>query len=83
MGLVRTTGRSYGLCMHNATHPIRKADHIDYQRLRRYFPQARVDKDPTAPLLWAVWDGDDLVGAGHTEYQAIRDAITTARGWRK
>lgn len=34
-----------------------------------------------APMLWAVWDRDDIIGAGRTSGIALADAAKTVAGW--
>ena len=57
-----------------------------------YFAPAdsRLDRDPSAPMLWAVWypcsdeaDDFDILGAGNTPEEAIADARRTVAGWSK
>jgi hypothetical protein len=45
--------------------------------------ETRLDRDPSAPMLFSLWADDDLIGAGRTINRALRDALRTARSWSK
>lgn len=40
-----------------------------------------LDLDPEAPMLYAVWCDDDILGAGDSAEEAIEDARDTVAGW--
>lgn len=42
----------------------------------------RLDRDPDAPLLFAVWAGDEIMGAGNTADEALAEARRTLEGER-
>lgn len=42
-----------------------------------------LDVDPEAPMLYAVWCDDDILGAGDTAEEAIDDARDTVAGWEE
>ena len=42
----------------------------------------RLDRDEDAPLLFAAWCDEDIIGAGDTEHEAIVEACATLRGWQ-
>ena len=41
----------------------------------------RLVRDTTAPMRWAVWYEDEILGAGNTPRVATAEAYATAAGW--
>ena len=41
----------------------------------------RLVHDPSAPLPWAVWADDDILGAGDSAVEAVADALQSLEHW--
>lgn len=40
-----------------------------------------VVEDTDAPMSWAVWLDDEIIGAGEARSEALAEALATVRGW--
>ncbi len=75
-------------------------NHLDVQRLDSEHAEEldglaeyaglnlRLEHDPEAPMLWAVWGGDgwndeEIIGAGDSPSEAIEDARRQIRAWEE
>lgn len=41
----------------------------------------RLEYDPSAPMAWSVWSGEEIMGAGATREAALAGALEEAAGW--
>jgi hypothetical protein len=41
----------------------------------------RLEHDRSAPMPWAVWSGDEILGAGPSRKAALAEAAATVAGW--
>jgi hypothetical protein len=52
------------------------------QRLHMHEPAAKLRREPAdAPLPWAVWLDDDIIGAGRTPGAAVDEAVAQIKAW--